>query len=271
MLRKMIINIAGGTGKMGQMHAPIFRKAGHKVIISGRNTRLSLEEAAEQADLTIVSVPIESTEEMIKLVAPHSKAIMDFTGVKILPIIWMLKYSPKDCQVAGLHPLYGEVKSIKGESIVYCPTKKIGKECKAAISALRGAGARITESDPRTHDYNVALTQVLRTKLFGAYGATLAKCAAKEKMNAKRIYDNFSPNPTKILIDLIARQAHPENDFMYEHMRYYNPCIDEVEEEFERQFHQNASRYPQIIRDFLGPELLRAQKRAKRLIEKSKI
>jgi len=44
----MIINIAGGTGPMGRTHKPIFEAAGHEVIISGRNTNPSLEQAAQK-------------------------------------------------------------------------------------------------------------------------------------------------------------------------------------------------------------------------------
>ncbi len=62
----MKINIAGGRGIIGGVHKPIFENAGHEVIISGRYSSPSLEEAAQQSDLTIVSVPIDAAESVIK-------------------------------------------------------------------------------------------------------------------------------------------------------------------------------------------------------------
>lgn len=86
---------------MGQVHKPLFEKEGHTVIISGRNSTPDIETAAEQADLTIISVPIPVTSEIIKKIASKCKAIMDFTSLKTFPISDMLKYSRQDCEVGG--------------------------------------------------------------------------------------------------------------------------------------------------------------------------
>ena len=62
----MIINIAGGTGIMGKVHKPMLESQGHEVILSGRSTTPDMLEATKISDLTIVSVPIPHTEEIIK-------------------------------------------------------------------------------------------------------------------------------------------------------------------------------------------------------------
>ena len=38
-----------------------------------------------------------------------------------LPIEWMLNNSNESCEVAGLHPLYRDPKSLENQTIVYCP------------------------------------------------------------------------------------------------------------------------------------------------------
>src|SRR3989344_324312 len=125
----MKINIVGGSGIMGSVHSQVFESLGHEVIISGRNSNPSIEESSINSDVTIISVPITAVEEVIKRVAPHCKALLDFTSVKTKPLKLMLEYSNRECEVAGLHPLYGPVSSIKGRTIIYCKTEKSGKTC----------------------------------------------------------------------------------------------------------------------------------------------
>jgi len=266
----MRINIVGGTGKMGQVHAPIFREAGHEVIISGRNSKISYEAAAKKADLTIISVPIEATEDIIRKVAPYCRAITDFTSVKTLPLEWMLRYSPKDSEVAGLHPLYGEIGSINGEAIIYCKTERTGRKCKNLISALANAGAKIYETNPKTHDFTMAFTQLLRTRLFEAFYLTLAKAMKPLGLNARDLYRYLSPPPTRVVMDLTARQCNEENDAMYANMKRFNPYAEEAEKLFEKIFAADISKAPKKIREFFGSELIPAQARAAELIRKSK-
>lgn len=252
---KMIINLVGGSGQMGRTHRPIFEAAGHKIIISGRETSPNLEEAAKLADITIISVPISVTEEVIKKVAPHCKALMDLTGVKIDPIETMLKFSKPDCEVGGLHPLYGERKSIQGETIIYCPTARSGEKCKQIIDSLKQAGAKIKIMTPEEHDKEINLTQNKRTLALKEY-ATQLMASGK---TIEELY--ISPAPTKILLDLIAKQVSEDNGEMYEEMIRYNKFADK----------ENKSlKTPAEIRAFFGSYLKPAQERAKKYLEISR-
>lgn len=263
----MKINIAGGTGVMGKVHKPVFEAAGHEVIISGRRTNPTLEEATQEADLTIISVPISTTIPTIKSLAPHCSAIMDFTGVKVSPIDAMLCYSPKNCQVAGLHPLYGDVDSIKGRNIVCCNTERSGEKTYQVIKALQNAGANIIIINPEYHDQVMALLQNARAAIFQAYASTLAN----SQIPIQDLY-NLAPPPTKILLDLIARQVDSKNDKLYSDMREYNPSQTKVNQALSKEMNcvLNDHSFPNIIRAFFGDELMPAQKRAKKLIEKMK-
>jgi prephenate dehydrogenase len=261
----MKINIVGGSGIMGQLHKPIFEKAGHEVIISGRNSTPTMEESAKIADLTIISVPIPVTEEIIKRVAKYCKALMDFTSVKVYPIKWMLKYSRRDCEVGGLHPMYGKVESIKERPIIYCPTEREGEYCKQIISALESQGAIIFRMTPEEHDKYVVASQLARIALLRTFGIFLTNGEYK----IKELYD-ISPSTTKILLDILARQLHPDNDKLYIAMKKYNPYAKKLDKQLFNGLSKVFSENQDIlknIRDFFGNELEPAQKRAKRLIE----
>jgi len=263
----MKINIAGGTGIMGKVHKPVFENAGHEVIISGRKTTLSLEEAAQISDVTIISVPIQVTEETIKRIAPYCSALMDFTGLKIFSTRAMLDYSNTNCEVGGLHPLYGDVPSIKGKTVVYCPTDRSRDKCNAVIESLEKSGAEIKRMDPQSHDLIVGgIAQNARLMLFGAFAGLMEMYG----LSAKELY-NVSPPPTRVLLDLIARQVDEKNDSLYRDMQKYNPSTREITNYLSIALDASgAEDLAKITRALYGERFLKeAQNRARMLIEES--
>ncbi len=261
----MKINIAGGRGLMGKIHKPILENKGHDVIISGRTSNPGLEKAAEISDLTIVSVPIHATKQTIEKVAPYCSAIMDFTSLKTKPINEMLKYSPSECEVAGLHPLYGDVQSIKGRTIIYCQTQKTGEKCGQIINDLRDVGAIIKKTTPEYHDKVVlGIAQNQRVLLLNIFG----KLIERTGLSFKEFYE-ISPPPTQIMLDLLARQSDKGNDEMYELMRTQNPTQKEADnwlkQTLEYGIENNLT--PEDIRAIYGQELINNQKKAKKLID----
>ena len=265
----MIINIIGGNGIMGSVHRPVFESAGHKVIISGRNSEIKMEEASEKSDLTIISVPIDAVSDVIKKVAPRCKAIMDFTSLKDFPMKDMLNYSDKECEVAGLHPLYGKVKSIKGKTIVYCKTEKSGKKCEEIVNCLKMAGAQIKEMTPEEHDKNVvSINQALRIKKLTAYIKTMKD----EGFSIKEMYE-IAPPPTKVLIELCARQLNPNNDSMYAEIIKKDKFGIYFEKKFSENFKLVGSNYEKIaseLREMFGSDFLKEmQEKAEKKINNS--
>ncbi len=246
----MIINLAGGRGIMGKTHKPIFKKAGYRVIVSGRKTKLSLEKAADIADVTIISVPISATEEIIQRVAPYSKALIDVTGVKVLPVEWMLKYSNQNCEVMGMHPLYKNF--YKGATIVACPTKRTGEKCRSILSVLCQAGAKIKVMTPKEHDEYMDITQNRRVAKLMELGEEIIH----KGISVEDAYD-LSPKPSKILLDLLARQVDEENDDLYGEMAEYNFFT-------KRKLKSRIS--PREVRDWFGEKLKPAQRRADKYI-----
>lgn len=264
-MERLTINIIGGSGEMGQTHKKVFEQAGFKVIISGRNSSPSIEEATKMSDVTIISVPIDATQETIKKVAPYAKALMDFTSVKVNPVKWMIEYSNPDCEVCGLHPLYAGCDSIKGKTIIACSTEKTGEKCKSVIESLEKAGATIKEMRAEEHDLIVnGLAQDFRTFMLQSY-ATLAE---KINISLEELYQ-ISPPPTKILLDLLARQVNPKNDSMYEEMRKNNPFFDFLLEESIKLNKNKSLTSPEKIRKSFGNQLEKSQEKAKKYIEEN--
>ena len=261
----MIINLAGGNGIMGKVHAPIFENAGNKVIISGRKTSPNLEEAAQIADLTIISVPISATEEIIRKVAPHSAALMDFTGVKTLPIEWMLENSNESCEVGGLHPLYGDINSIRERSIVYCSTYRSGNKCQEILRCFEKEGAKIFTMDEEVHDrVVVGELQNARINLIESFGMGLYSSGKSFKETYR-----VSPPPTKVILNLLARQISESNDLLYEDMRKYNPFQSLIDKKFYSKEHtiKNISESSKILRTWYGDDLKICQERARKFTE----
>ena len=264
LIGKMKINIAGGSGIMGKVHKPIFESAGYEVIISGRTSSPSLEEAAKISDLTIVSVPIPATEEIIKRVAPYCSALMDFTGLKVFPIKAMMEYSNENCEVGGLHPLYGER---LGRTVVYCPTNRSGDRCNMVIDAFEKSGVKIKKMDAQSHDLFVGgIAQNARLILFEAFAGLLERY----NLSAEDLYE-ISPPPTKILLDLLSRQVDERYDSLYKDMRDYNPSTKEITQYLANVLNSpRPENTPKKIRALFGESLLKeAQNKARLLIDKS--
>ena len=87
------IAVIGGHGQIGKILGRLFGDLGHRVLISDVNTSLSATDAAAAADVTIISVPIDVTESVIRAVGPHVPPhglLMDVTSVKEAPVSAML-------------------------------------------------------------------------------------------------------------------------------------------------------------------------------------
>lgn len=226
----MKFNLVGGRGKFTRLFVPVFRKAGHRVIVTGRTSDPSPVEAAIECDLTIVSVPIPVTERVIREVAPYAPAIMDLTSVKTLPMRWMMKYTGLETEVCGLHPDFGVVKNIHGRRILCCETDRTGERCEEGLDALKKGGAIIEKVTPRQND--------LKVNGYSTYARYLTICSYMKFLsnhygtNLRDFYNNWATALTRPLLNLAARQAAVENDLLFSSMRQYNPFAEDIGEQF---------------------------------------
>lgn len=145
---------------MGSYFAQFFERNGYKVIVSDLRTTLSNKQLAKKADVVIVSVPIDKTEEVITEVAPHVKKdglLMDFTSIKTMP---MKALSKTEASYLGCHPLFGPTASIRGQIIILCPGRGI-IWYRWLKNLLEENSVIVRELTPEKHDELMAYIQTL--------------------------------------------------------------------------------------------------------------
>jgi prephenate dehydratase/prephenate dehydrogenase len=146
---------------MGAAFASFFGAQGYEVLISDRRTKLTNKDIARKADIVIVAVPIDRTEEIISEIAPlvrKSALLMDITSVKELPVRAMMK---SKASVIGLHPMCNETTFGPGQTLLYCPKRpgKWGKWFKETFE--KKGGLKLIKTTPRKHDEQMAVVQAL--------------------------------------------------------------------------------------------------------------
>lgn len=173
-MKNPVIGIIGGRGKMGNYFADFFERNKYEVLISDQRTELNNKEVAKKADVVIVSVPIDRTEEVIKEVAPHVKKsglLMDLTSVKAMP---MENMERTKASYLGCHPLFGPTASIYGQIVILCPGR--GKTWHRWLkNLLTDNGALVRELTPQKHDELMAYIQTLTHFSHIALANTLRK------------------------------------------------------------------------------------------------
>jgi chorismate mutase/prephenate dehydrogenase len=173
------IAIIGAAGGMGTMFTTFFGDLGHEVLPVDRDTELTIEDAAANADITLISVTIRETEEVIRRAGPHvprDGLLTDITSTKRGPVAAMLQA----CQAAviGMHPLFGPgVHTMQGQRIAITPDRvPDGSPWLAWMrGTLNAAGLTILETTPEDHDRVMAAVQVLTHYSTEVVGRTLQK------------------------------------------------------------------------------------------------
>ena len=165
----MKVAIIGGSGKMGQWFARHLLKEGMQVVITGRNREKLLAagkqlgasiatniEAVKQADVVIISVPLDTFETVVKGIALHihqEQIIIDVTSLKTNPMEIMHRHINKGT-ILGTHPVFGPgAKSAANQNFVLTPTNK--KETILAGKVrqyLEERGANVSIMTPQEHD-----------------------------------------------------------------------------------------------------------------------
>jgi prephenate dehydrogenase/chorismate mutase len=156
------VAVIGGHGGMGSVIARVFGDLGHRVLISDLDTELTPREAAADADVVVVSVPIDVTEQIIRDVGPavrEDALLMDVTSIKAAPVAAMLASTRGS--VLGTHPMFGPgVHTLQGQRVVFCRGR--GDAWADWVTTMFAArGLVVTETTPEQHDRVMAVVQVL--------------------------------------------------------------------------------------------------------------
>ena len=170
----MKVAIIGGSGKKGRWFARNFLDEGNEVIISGRTEskineakkELGVEavsniEAVKDAEVVVLSVPIDAFEDIVVELAPHIRSeqvVVDVTSVKSMPVAVMHRHL-KTRKVLGTHPLFGPgAMGISGQNFVLTPTGgEEGMLAEKAREYLEARGASVSLMTPEEHDDKMAV------------------------------------------------------------------------------------------------------------------
>ena len=172
----LTVAVVGGRGAMGALLARMFGDLGHSVLVTDHETDLTPGDAAEVADVTVISVPIDATAAVIREVGPRLRPdslLMDVTSVKSEPMREMLDATRAG--VVGTHPMFGpSVHSLQGQRVVVCRGR--GDHWAQWVSSMFTArGLAVVEATPEHHDRMMATVQVLTHFQTQVHGLTLAR------------------------------------------------------------------------------------------------
>ncbi len=175
------IGIIGGTQGMGAFLARVFADAGFTIDAMGIGQGDVAVEVAGRNDLVVVAVPIDTTVQVIKEIAPHVRkgaCLMDVTSIKRAPLEAMLEAAPEGVDVVGTHPMFGpHGVDFDRQKVVLCRGR--GDRGFGRVKRLyEGFGAETVEATAEEHDAQMALIQVLVHEKTMVLGSVLERLKA---------------------------------------------------------------------------------------------
>jgi len=232
------VAIIGGHGGMGRVMARLFEDLGNAVMIADVDTELTPVEAAKLADVVVVSVPIEVTEQVIREVGPHVREdalLMDVTSIKEGPLRAMMESTR--ASVVGTHPMFGpSVHSLQGQRVVVCAGR--GERWEGWLRRAFGArGLSVTDATAEQHDRAMAVVQVLNHYQTQVLGLTLARFGVPIEETLK-----FT-SPAYLLELYVAGRHFAQSPDLYGSIEMRNPRTAEVT----RAFQSAASELAEIL------------------------
>jgi prephenate dehydrogenase len=182
----------------------------------GTNSK-SIPEAAAEAELVLVAVPISKTPEVIKSLAKQVQRrtlLVDVASVKS-DVIEVMQTIKAEVELVSLHPLFGPgATSVKGKDFVAIPVKP-GERYAALKHRLLELGARVTEMEAEDHDRLMAIIQCMTHFVLLTYLNAL-----KSMKDLKRAEKLRTPMFT-MLLDL-AKTVLAGNPELYGELQVHN-------------------------------------------------
>jgi len=220
-----VIGLIGGRGRMGQMFQRLFEADGHQVLVAGRSTELTYEALAEQADVVILSVPVNDTPAMVNRISSHlrpGQLLSDFTSIKREPVEAMLT-TPAD--VIGCHPVFGPMQDPSEQNVVLCPVRP-GRWLEWYEGFFTRHGMKVLQLTPEEHDEAMAFIQGLTHFLNISFARTLQTRSA----DLQRLLSVCSP-VYRLFFSVLSRILSGSSE-LYGQIQTSNPGNVPVAEEF---------------------------------------
>jgi chorismate mutase/prephenate dehydrogenase len=226
------VAIVGGKGQMGQLLARTFRELGHHVSIADVDTELSPEQAAREAEVVVVAVPIALTTAVIERVGPCVRPealLIDVTSIKQAPLEAMLRATQTtQASVVGTHPMFGPgVHSLQGQRVVVCPGR--GDAWLAWLEQqLEARGFVISRASAEEHDRGMALVQVLTHFQTQVLGWALSRVGLPLTESLR-----FT-SPAYLMELYVAARHFAQDPALYGPIEMLNPSTPEVTAAFRK-------------------------------------
>jgi chorismate mutase/prephenate dehydrogenase len=226
-IEQRTVAVIGGHGAMGALLVKMFGDLGHQVLIADLDTELTPIDAAEQADVVVVSVPISVTEEVIRAVGPRVREdglLMDVTSIKEAPVAAMLASTKGS--VLGTHPMFGPaVHTLQGQRVVLCRAR--GEAWADWVTRMFSArGLVVTETTPARHDRVMAVVQVLTHFQTQVLGLTMSRTGVS-------VDETLRFTSPAYLLELYVTARHfAQSSALYGPIEMRNPRAEEVTSAF---------------------------------------
>lgn len=248
----MRIAVIGGTRGLGKWIASFLKKQGHEVIITSRDEitgkqvskkigvsySSNNEKTAQESDIVIISVPIESTESVIKQIAPcmsKGSLLIDVTSIKEKPALLMQEYLAEGAYFLPTHPMFGpRIRSLEGQVIVLTPLEE-SSWYETIFKFLEDQKARILVTTPQKHDEMMSIVQVLTHFAYISISYTIKKLNIDIKDSRK-----FASPIYNLMLDIISRivaqnpylvySIQTQTDYAYKAREIFTETINELNE-----------------------------------------
>jgi len=269
----MKVAIIGGSGKMGRWFARFLLKEGKDVLLVGRS-KPKLEKArcqlnvsittdmedVKQADVVLISVPVDHFEETVKRLSPHTQsdqAILDITSVKVLPIEAMHRYIKRG-QVLGTHPVFGPgARSLTNQNFVLTPTdEQENRLAEKVKSYLETKGARVCLMTPREHDDMMAIILGLAHFIAIASADSLINFERLKEMEA------IGGITYKVLLTLVE-SVISEDPELYASLQMNLPGLPD----FQERFQQSCREWAELVKQKDRQQFIRRMKAIREKLE----
>lgn len=188
--------------------------------------------AVVDADVVIVSVPINITEKIIRSIWKFLKKwaiFIDVTSVKLIPSVAMQESVMPWVIVIPMHPMFGPyVTNIVWQVVVLTPSHDVKQSHEYAQIKifLKECWAKLIESSPEEHDKFMSVVQWLTHFSLFVMAETMRRLDFDIEFS-----QNFVSPVYKIMISTIARYMN-QNPSLYAQIQMNNPLNHEVQEMF---------------------------------------
>ena len=258
---------------MGKWFARFLLKEGKEVVLIGRNeaklNKIGRElgaqtttniEAVKQADVVLISVPIDHFEEVAISLSPYTHSeqiILDITSVKVLPVAAMHRHLKKGL-ILGTHPVFGPgARSVANHNFVLTPTNQQESALAEKVKGyLETRGAKVGLMSPQEHDETMAVVLGLAHFIAIVSADTLANLEHLKQM------PQLSGITYKLLLTLVE-SVISEDPELYASLQMSLPNLPGVQELFQK----SAKTWAELVKHKDKPEFARRMRALRSKLE----